>query len=149
MSTSAKIFHTRPTLPWSRLTVFLIDNLKQILQTLGQWSITIKTGCVITVQRLSWWMQTASLWTMRRFCESPYSLWACHFGSGFRVSLTFRKQKVILLHLKNPCIVDLHFRIMTCRYLLAIVFRTWGLVCSNLSFASREFVCARSTAFVQ
>jgi len=44
-------------------------------------------------------------------------------------------------------IVDLPFRITTCRFLLAIVFRTWGLVCINLSFGSREFVCARSTAF--
>jgi len=35
---------------------------------------------------------------------------------------------------------------MTCRFLLAIVFRTWGLDCINLSFASKEFVCARSTA---
>jgi len=42
---------------------------------------------------------------------------------------------------------DLPFRITTCRFLLAIVFRTWGLVCINLSFASREFVCARSTTF--
>jgi len=39
------------------------------------------------------------------------------------------------------------FRITTCRFLFAIVFRTWGLVCINLSFASREFVCARSIAF--
>ena len=44
-------------------------------------------------------------------------------------------------------IVALPLRITTCRFLLAIVFRTWGLVCINLSFASREFVCARSTAF--
>jgi len=44
-------------------------------------------------------------------------------------------------------IVDLLFRIMTCRFLLAIVSRTWDLVSINLSFVSREFVCARSTAF--
>jgi len=43
--------------------------------------------------------------------------------------------------------VDLPSRITTCRFLLAIVFRTWSLVCINFSFASREFVCARSTAF--
>jgi len=30
-----------------------------------------------------------------------------------------------------------------------LYFRTWGLVCIKLSFASREFVCARSTAFAQ
>ena len=44
-------------------------------------------------------------------------------------------------------IVVLTFRITTCRFLLAIVFRKWGLVCINLSFASKEFMCARSTAF--
>jgi len=33
--------------------------------------------------------------------------------------------------------------------LLAIVSRTWDLVCINLSFASRDFVCARSTASAQ
>ena len=45
----------------------------------------------------------------------------------------------------TACIVDLPFRIMTCRFLLAIVSRTWDLVCINLSFASRNFVCPRST----
>ena len=45
--------------------------------------------------------------------------------------------------------MDLPFRLMTCRFLLAIVSRTWDLVCINLSFASREFVCARSTASAQ
>jgi len=46
-------------------------------------------------------------------------------------------------------IVHLPFRITNCRFLLAIVFRTWGLVCINLSFALRDFVRARSTAFMQ
>ena len=41
--------------------------------------------------------------------------------------------------------MDLTFRITNCRFLLAIVFRTWDLVFINLSFASRDFVCARST----
>ena len=31
----------------------------------------------------------------------------------------------------------------------SIVFRSWDMVCINLSFASREFVCARSTASAQ
>ena len=43
-------------------------------------------------------------------------------------------------------IVDLTFRITTCRSLLAIAFRTWDLVCINLSFASRDFVCTRMTS---
>ena len=43
-------------------------------------------------------------------------------------------------------IVDLTFRITTCRSLLAIAFRTWNLVCINLSFASRDFVCPRMTS---
>jgi len=43
-----------------------------------------------------------------------------------------------------PGIMDLPFRIMTCRFLLAIVSRTWNLICINLSFASRDFVGARS-----
>jgi len=43
--------------------------------------------------------------------------------------------------------VDLPFRVTTCRFLLAIVFRTRGLVCINLSFASRDFVCVRYTGF--
>ena len=46
-------------------------------------------------------------------------------------------------------IVDLTFRILTCRFLLAVVSRTRDLVCINLSFASRDFVCARSTATSQ
>jgi len=46
-------------------------------------------------------------------------------------------------------IVDLTFRITNCRFLLAIVSRTWDLVCINLSFASRDFVCARSTVSAQ
>jgi len=46
-------------------------------------------------------------------------------------------------------IVDIAFRITNRRFQLAIVFRTWDLVCINLSFASRGFVCARSTAFAQ
>jgi len=47
------------------------------------------------------------------------------------------------------CIEDKPFRITNRRFLLVIVFHTWDPVCINLSFASREFVCARSTAFVQ
>ena len=35
-------------------------------------------------------------------------------------------------------IVDLTFRITTCRSRLAIAFRTWDLVCINLSFASKN-----------
>ena len=46
-------------------------------------------------------------------------------------------------------IVDLPFRIITCRFLHAVVSRTWDLVCINLWFASRDFVCARSTATSQ
>ena len=46
-------------------------------------------------------------------------------------------------------IVGLTFRILTCCFLLAVVSRTWDLVCINLSFASRDFVCARSTATSQ
>jgi len=42
-------------------------------------------------------------------------------------------------------IVDLTFRITNWSFLLATVSRTWDLVCINLSFASRDFVCARST----
>jgi len=44
----------------------------------------------------------------------------------------------------NVGIVDLPFRIMTCRFLLAIVSHTWDLVCINLSFASKDFVCPRN-----
>ena len=43
-------------------------------------------------------------------------------------------------------IVDITFRITTCRSLLAIAFRTQDLVCINLSFASRDFVCPRMTS---
>jgi len=43
----------------------------------------------------------------------------------------------------------LPFHIMTCRFLLAIVSCTWDQVCINLSFSSRDFVCARSTASAQ
>jgi len=46
-------------------------------------------------------------------------------------------------------ILDIPFRITNRRFLLAIIFRTWDLVCINLSFASRQFLCARSTAFAQ
>jgi len=46
-------------------------------------------------------------------------------------------------------IVDMPFRITNRRFLLVIVFRSWDLVCINLSFASREFVCARSTALAK
>ena len=46
-------------------------------------------------------------------------------------------------------IADFPFRIMTCRFLLAVVSRTWDLICINLSFASRDFACARSTASTQ
>jgi len=35
----------------------------------------------------------------------------------------------------NKGIVDLPFRITTCRFLLAIVFRMWGLVCINYTVA--------------
>ena len=48
--------------------------------------------------------------------------------------------------IKIMIIVDLTFRITTCRSLLAIAFRTWDLVCINLSFASRDFVCPRMTS---
>jgi len=34
----------------------------------------------------------------------------------------------------DACIVDLPFCTTNCRFLLAIVFRTWGLVCINLPF---------------
>jgi len=61
-----------------------------------------------------------------------------------------RTSRAIMLCGKEfAVIVDLPFRIMTCRFLLATVSRTWDLVCINLSFASREFVCARSTASAQ
>ena len=43
-------------------------------------------------------------------------------------------------------IVDLTFRITTCRFLLAILSLSWDLVCINLSFASRDFVCPRMTS---
>jgi len=43
-------------------------------------------------------------------------------------------------------IVDLPFRITTCRFLLAIVSRSWDLVCINLPFASRDFVCPLMTS---
>ena len=43
-------------------------------------------------------------------------------------------------------IVDLTFRITTCHFLLAIVSRSWDLVCISLSFASRDFVCPRMTS---
>ena len=43
-------------------------------------------------------------------------------------------------------IVDLTFRILTCPFLLAVVSRTWDLVCINLSFASRDFVCPLMTS---
>jgi len=45
--------------------------------------------------------------------------------------------------------VDIPFRIANCRFLLAVVFRAWNLVWINLSFAWRESVCARSTAFAK
>jgi len=38
---------------------------------------------------------------------------------------------------------------MAYRFLLAVVSRTWDPVCINFSFASRDFVCARSTATAQ
>jgi len=43
---------------------------------------------------------------------------------------------------RHSYIVDLPFRITNCRFLLAIVSRSWDLVCINLSFASRDFMCA-------
>jgi len=43
-------------------------------------------------------------------------------------------------------IVDLTFRILTCRFLPAVLSHTWDLVCVNLSFASRDFVCPRMTS---
>jgi len=68
-------------------------------------------------------------------------------GSEFTVLNIYFLLFSIFEQLALALIVDLPFRITTCRFLLAIVFHTWGLVCVNLSFASREFVCARSTAF--
>ena len=46
----------------------------------------------------------------------------------------------------DEAIVDLTFRITTCRSLLAIAFRACDLVCINLSFASRDFVYPRMTS---
>ena len=43
--------------------------------------------------------------------------------------------------------MHLTFRITNCRF--PIVFHTLGLVCLNLSLASRDFVCVRSTASAQ
>jgi len=43
-------------------------------------------------------------------------------------------------------IVDFTFRITTCRFLLAIVSRSWDLVGINLSFPSRDFVCPHMTS---
>jgi len=43
-------------------------------------------------------------------------------------------------------IVDLTFRITICRFLLAIVSRSWDLVGINLSFVSRDFVCLRMSS---
>ena len=40
-------------------------------------------------------------------------------------------------HGEHSYIVDLRFRITNCRFLHAILFRTWGLVCMNLSFVSK------------
>ena len=77
---------------------------------------------------------------------SVFHLNICSLAKNF-----YKLQDFVSMLNKAPSciaiIVDLPFRITTCRFLLAIVFRTWGLVCINLSFASREFVCARSTAF--
>ena len=60
------------------------------------------------------------------------------------VSITMIQKSFYFLLVAS--IVDLTLRILTCRFLLAVVSRTWDLVCINLSFASRDFVCARSTA---
>ena len=67
-----------------------------------------------------------------------------YFTSLVLVSITMIQKSLYFLLVGS--IVDLTFRILTCRFLLAVVSRTWDLVCINLSFASRDFVCARSTA---
>jgi len=77
-------------------------------------------------------------WTTQREIQNIYM---CAFNFFLLSSITV-----------SPCntrTVDLSFCITNCRFLLAIVFRTWDLVCINLSFASKEFVCARSTEFAQ
>jgi len=73
-----------------------------------------------------------------RICQKPLVKVAWPLFNKFRIVKQFR-----------PIIVDIPFCITNRRFLLAIIFRTWDLVCINLSFASREFVCARSTAFAQ
>ena len=64
---------------------------------------------------------------------------------GWLIQNGSSKSFVRLLALVHS-IVDLTFRIATCRFLLAIVSRSWDLVCINLSFASRDFVCPRMTS---
>ena len=74
---------------------------------------------------------------LRWMCDSPWTECAWRTTPLYVAQTSY-----------NRVIVDLTFRITTCRFLLAIVSRSWDLVCINLSYASREFVCARSTVFV-
>jgi len=68
----------------------------------------------------------------------------CQFNRNRRLLSRLNLEMFTLYHYAmnrgcGSCIVDLPFRITNCRFLLAIVFCTWGLVFINLSFASREF----------
>ena len=93
---------------------------------------TISVASLIPLIAADWLSLTMLTWLLCHKLNSPwtYIVWLADVTYG--------------IYLKRG-IVDSPFRITNCRFLLAIVFRTWGLVCINLSFASTEFVCARST----
>ena len=79
----------------------------------------------------------------------PFPTWR---GSRFCIFVFVRLTAHCLFFYINKVLVacgysEYTFRITNCRFLRAIIFRTWGLVCINSSFVSREFVCVRSTAF--
>jgi len=73
------------------------------------------------------------------FCACSYTVFFLRVSSRETIHANFSVGG-------HSYIVDITFRITTCRSLLAIAFRTQDLVCINLSFASRDFVCPRMTS---
>jgi len=68
------------------------------------------------------------------------------FGQSEQVWMDEKLITILHFEIQSSAFVFLNllpFRIMICRFLLAIAFR---LVCINLSFASRDFVCPRMTS---
>jgi len=89
-------------------------------------------------------LKTNAAYLCRGMHRTRFAIIAAFLAWGGSLS-TF-VARIIFAELVVAGIVDLPFRITTCRFLLAIVFRTWDLVCINLSFASRDFVCPRMTS---